>query len=766
MERTKVFIVPETHWDREWVMTQGQYQVRLVNLMNNLLQIMENNPDYRFLLDGQALVLEDYLEIKPENRWRITSFLKTGQLMAGPWYVLADQFLENGESTIRNLIYGMAVIKELCGKPMMLGYVPDSFGSTSALPMFLNGFNIRYATFGRGRPKWDLELPHHEFWWKGPDGSKVLAASHAYGAGLFLSYPDIWTDITQQPELDPKEMLQRFMDAAKEQQEAAAGPNLYFPVGCDHMEPKASLMGIIEYINEHQKDFELIYGTPEDYLRAVEENSSVLHSYSGEMRGSDQYKMDLVGTLSSRMSLKQENDGCEILLQRIIEPLWSITSTLAGAEYPTEHIRKLWKLLLSNHPHDSICGCCLDQVYKDMINRYEFIWHTGQYLVKDGLHILLSNINNVKKDAEAAVTVVNPLGRRTTGPVRGLVRIPERFNPISYELFDKNGTVVPSCIKIIAEKQKDLESVYMTNFQLATVISKNATPDKPDDQVFTVLEVEFIAEQVPAMGYKTWWLRPVSRENTFRPGVWLCDKGMENSKIKVWFNDNGTLDIFNKRTGYVFSGLNYFVDREDIGNLYDYKGFDEPDEEDSRFYPVKWEVSEIYGYRITFRTTIYWTLPQYTVGGKRSSERNPVTITLYATLYSDADRLDIAGEYENVCYNHCLRVVFDTGLSTDTVSAYDHFSIIERKVCLSGIEWTDHPFQEFVDISDGVKGICLMTRGLPAYEALKTDDGTRLYVTLLRAVGEIGCPSGANHPAPGAQCLGKHRFECHCRPCR
>ncbi|MDO8685135.1 MAG: hypothetical protein Q7J78_00525 [Clostridiales bacterium] len=67
MPECKVFVTPTTHWDREWVMTLGQFQVRLVNLMDNLMNIMENNQEYHFLLDGQSIVLEDYLEIKPDH---------------------------------------------------------------------------------------------------------------------------------------------------------------------------------------------------------------------------------------------------------------------------------------------------------------------------------------------------------------------------------------------------------------------------------------------------------------------------------------------------------------------------------------------------------------------------------------------------------------------------------------------------------------------------------------------------------------------------
>ena len=135
MKRKKAFITPTAHWEREWVMTFGLFQVRLVNLMDNLMDIMEENAQYCFLMDGQAIALEDYLEIKPEERERLGNFMKRGQLIAGPWYELADQFLENGESTIRNLLFGKRTIENLSGRPMKLGYIPDSFGSIATMPI-------------------------------------------------------------------------------------------------------------------------------------------------------------------------------------------------------------------------------------------------------------------------------------------------------------------------------------------------------------------------------------------------------------------------------------------------------------------------------------------------------------------------------------------------------------------------------------------------------------------------------------------------------
>lgn len=760
--KKKVFITPTTHWDREWVMTFGQYQVRLVNLVDHLIEILGRNPEYCFLLDGQSIVLEDYLEIKPEQKKRISAFLKNGQMVAGPWYVLADQFLQNGESTIRNLTIGMKVVEKLGGRPMMLGYVPDSFGSIAALPMILAGFNIRYTAFGRGRPYWGERLPHYEFWCEGPDGSEVLAANHGYENGVFLSYPDIWTDIFQESSYnpDPGEALAMFLKEAENQCEKAATENLYFSVGIDHMEARESLTRIIEYINGSQEKYQLVYGLPEDYLKAVGHDSGTLCHYTGEMRSSEENFTDLADTLSSRMYLKQANDACELLLQRAVEPLWTMASALSGTKYPAGHLAKMWKLLLSNHPHDSICGCSLDQVHRDMVNRYEQIESIGSYLVKDGLNSLLAKIATTSPYAESvALTMVNPLGYDYTGPVKGLIRIPGRFKYDNYTLVDSAGETIAARIRHCKDKQKDLESVYMTTLNLALVLSKDAGVEKPDDQVFTILEVDFAARDIPGMGYKTFWIRPGTEGCSMEPGVKLRNGGMENEWLKVDFNSDGTMNILDKSTGHEYYGLNHFVDREDAGNAYGHHGFPTPEEYDTRKYTVKWSVYEAEPHRISCRAVIPLELPGENEGDGRSPNLKNMPLTLYATLYAGVPRLDMTVELDNTCRDHCLRAAFETGLRASKVSAYDHFNVIEREAGLRGREWRDEPFQEFIDVTDGIYGLSISSKGLPAYEAIMGEKGILLYLTLLRCVGSLGPAAGANYTVPEAQCQGKYRFE-------
>ncbi|MCC7206407.1 MAG: alpha-mannosidase, partial [Anaerolineae bacterium] len=121
-------LVSHTHWDRAWYCTFQEYRVRLVRLVDRLLDILNKDPHYRaFMLDGQMSVLEDYLEIRPHNAETLQALCRSGRLQVGPWFVLADEFLVSPEALIRNMKLGHEMGKAY-GGVAKIGYVPDGFG--------------------------------------------------------------------------------------------------------------------------------------------------------------------------------------------------------------------------------------------------------------------------------------------------------------------------------------------------------------------------------------------------------------------------------------------------------------------------------------------------------------------------------------------------------------------------------------------------------------------------------------------------------------
>ena len=167
-------MVSETHWDRAWYVPLETFRMRLVRLIDRVIRILDNDPDFKsFMLDGQMIPIEDYLEIRPERRGDLERLVRAGRLSVGPWYVLADEYLVSPEALIRNLIVGIRQARSL-GGAMLEGYVPDAFGHINQLPQILQGFGIGSAVFWRGVGDEGEELGN-EFTWQAPDGTGVLA---------------------------------------------------------------------------------------------------------------------------------------------------------------------------------------------------------------------------------------------------------------------------------------------------------------------------------------------------------------------------------------------------------------------------------------------------------------------------------------------------------------------------------------------------------------------------------------------------------------
>src|SRR4029077_14937945 len=116
MATRTVAIVPHTHWDREWYSPFQDFRMRLVKLLDTLLPMLEGDLSYaRFLLDGQTVVLDDYLEVRPEARAALQRLAAAGRLSVGPWMVLMDEFMVSGETIVRDLQFGIARGSELGG---------------------------------------------------------------------------------------------------------------------------------------------------------------------------------------------------------------------------------------------------------------------------------------------------------------------------------------------------------------------------------------------------------------------------------------------------------------------------------------------------------------------------------------------------------------------------------------------------------------------------------------------------------------------------
>ena len=127
-DKKRLHVISNTHWDREWRYSIWQNRQLLVELIDSLIELMEQHSEYKhYILDGQSVVVQDYLEIRPEHTQRLKALIQAGRIQVGPWYTLPHQFAVTGESLVRNLLTGIRMANEY-GRACMTGYTIFSFG--------------------------------------------------------------------------------------------------------------------------------------------------------------------------------------------------------------------------------------------------------------------------------------------------------------------------------------------------------------------------------------------------------------------------------------------------------------------------------------------------------------------------------------------------------------------------------------------------------------------------------------------------------------
>jgi len=436
---TTLLLVPHTHWDREWYQTFQQFRLRLVRAVDLVLDTLERDPAFTcFMLDGQTVLLDDYLEVRPEHAERLRTLARSGRLLTGPWYVQPDEFLVGGESLIRNLQVGRRMAAPY-GGAMPVGYLPDSFGHIAQLPQILRGFGLDNAVLWRGVGP---EIKANEFRWAAADGSEVLV--------IWLGDEFGYSNAANLP-LDGQALAVRAQQVAERLRPRTAGSYLLLMNGSDHLEPQVGLPAALAAANEHLREsgMELRIGSLPDFIATLRETlpaGTALHS--GELR-SGYYAHLLPGVLSTRMWLKQRNAACEAQLVRWTEPAVAYAWAL-GEAHPTCLVELAWKYLLPNHAHDSICGCGIDQVHREMLPRFDQSEQIAIELTSEALHSIAAHVETRGPAHAVPLVVFNP----GPGPRTEVVRCEAQLTAAHSELVDADGHVLPH--EVLASSSQEI----------------------------------------------------------------------------------------------------------------------------------------------------------------------------------------------------------------------------------------------------------------------------------------------------------------------
>ena len=366
----RFLVVPHTHWDREWYLPFEQFRLRLGAVVDGVLDTLERDASFTsFTLDGQAIVLEDYVDVRPESEQRLRALLAAGRLEVGPSYVLPDEILVGAESLVRNLLLGRRVCRRFGVEPSSAGYLPDSFGHPAQLPQILAGFGIRTFLFSRGLGD-EIDDVGVVFRWRaGP--AEVVACQMLPHYSNFARLT--WFH-------DAEERVRSIVERFGELLRNAGGETIVLANGSDHVPVEPELPETLRGLEE-------TFGTEFRIGRYDEHTPSPdgLPAREGELVGSRLQNV-LRGVNSARVYLKQANERAERRLLSI-ETAAALRTLREEVPYPSNDLRLAWRDLLRNQPHDSICGCSCDEVHRDMLVRYEQLDRTLDYVEREALGV-------------------------------------------------------------------------------------------------------------------------------------------------------------------------------------------------------------------------------------------------------------------------------------------------------------------------------------------------------------------------------------------
>ncbi|MCC6296156.1 MAG: hypothetical protein IT469_05565, partial [Pseudomonadales bacterium] len=750
-----MFVVSHTHWDREWYQAFQGYRRRLVFQIDAMMDLLERRKSFRFFhLDGQTSVLCDYVEIKPQNRARLARHLASGRVLVGPWFTMPDECHLSGESLIRNLQLGHRHCGEWGTKPMPIGWVSDVFSHISQMPQILAGFGLDSAFIHHGTPCTEGEQT--EMVWEGADGTVTLMLK----AHPWFGYQDVL------------QMRYRSADEIRHYERRKLGlastKILLGLDGNDHEPAKWDTPEVIERMNGMFEQTHAVHASLPEYLAALRKALG-----KDWARGRQRFVSELRvpsktgnwngltnGTGSSRLPLKQANDAQEILLGRLAEPL-NAWASLVGGEPQRNYLDRAWQYLFLNHPHDSICGCSIDQAHRDMVYRFDQCRLLAGDSLDDSAQAVIGCIDPAPfRAADAIVTVFNA-GIAPTGPVTRLAfELPAKLvaekaaQGLAPVLLDDAGRPVACDVIQVERAVRPAPLTYKEpGYTPAISVRREHAVDR-----FHVA----LADAVPALGYRTWRIAyraatgKVPRAKRPRVKADAARGVLENECVRLVARPDGRIDLYDKGTRTWYRGIHEFEDCGDMGDgwnhIYPTKDVVVRSTDARARGKVRVALVQVSSLTASLKVSLTLRVPAdlvttVAVSNQRKTEttRSRETVVLpietVFTLHAGSRRVDCRTTVNNTARCHRLRAIFPTNRRTDAWYGDTAFDLVKRPVKLRATEgWNEHdreecPIKNIVAACDRRAGLAVLTKGL--YEAAVQDKADRpIALTLFRGFVE------------------------------
>lgn len=799
-EIKEIHVVPNTHWDREFRESFEKTRDHLVEMMDVTIETMVKDPEYKYYtLDAHCILLDDYLQVRPEMTETVTKLVKERRLLIGPWYTLPDSPNIGAEALARNFLWARKFADRFGVEVMREGYTPCNWGQPSQLPQIFHQIGVGSALIYRGIS------PHEcpaEWIWVAPDGSEIIG--HRFG--LFARYN--WYYFVFRPVtygVDPYDKSYRLGDfgeatfrlanaeegeqnlanfrvlnpdprAFREEElmpalekilemEANEFTAPYFLAMHGHdvsvahpMDPKA-----VAVLNAKQGKFKLEMSNLEVYmekLRAWMKGRDDLVRLEGERRGNLKrgfWTYLLPATISARTYLKVDNAVTERMLTLQAEP-FAVMGMLHGRAYPEHQLERAWRYLLDCHTHDAIAGCAPDVVCEDIEFRFRQTRDLSEVVMDRSMQQVARQLNLPDAEEDAVYLVAfNTLPYERSEKVQFEVAFPADMKPQGLRLETMDGQEVPYQLVSVKADSFFVDSIWE--------VPKNTAVVK-----FTVIAQ---VDSVPGLGYTVLRAKPLAKPSRTHGTLSSEPNVLENRLIRVEVQGNGTFNLIDKTTGQTYHGLNYFLDQGVAGNAWKHESPERDVRQNSLGCQARIATVKDGALEAAIEVQLSLELPVDLENREDPHGRTvQVPIKSVYTIKRDDPVVYVSTTVNNTAKDHWLRAIFPSGIDTDVVHADTHFDLVERDIPLPDCsDWVEDVsgttfMNNFVSLEENTCGLAVMSEGLLEYEVFDKPDRP-IALTLLRAMWiklEVSEEKKQVLPDLGMQCPGEQTFRYAVQP--
>lgn len=743
-------LVFHTHWDREWHLPRATYHARLVTMLDDLLDRLAADAGLRtFLLDGQTVLLEDYVQARPQRADTVRDLVRAGRLQVGPWYVLADELIPAGESLVRNLLLGAADAARWGGRLEVL-YSPDAFGHPACWPELARGAGLASGVLWRGLGG----APGQErdrYRWRGPSGAEVRLW-HLPPAGY-----EIGVELTA----DSERLSEAWAWVRGELVGRAGGSHIPVFIGADHHAAPAGVSRLWEQLADLERPNEVRVSRLDEFFAAAAEEFAAAPVLAGDLRSAPGYAWVLQGVHGTRAPLKRRAAGLELWLARTVEPLAAAAIRRGGRDHRSV-LDLAWRALIQCQFHDTICGTTSDPVAREADVRLDAVQRYGEEIARSAAFELTGHDpDHAREHVEGqtpALVLWNPVPRSRGGITIVDCSFFRRDVPIgppgpraprtgrgaeAFTLRTPDGQVVP--LQVLSRRRGEERLDALRHY--------------PDLDEVDVVRVALRAPLLPGFGFAT--LGPAAPHAA--PGddtVEVQARSLVNRFVVATLDPTGALLLFDRRSGGRWLDVLRLESEGDAGDAYTFCPAARGRLSRSRG-PIR--VRRVAAGPLVAALEARWTLR---AGG---GLRGKVVVRLLVSLHADSPVVRCILDVDNRALHHRLRARVPVGPGPALVGTQFgqqlHELVVPRPPAAPlEAPVSTAPAHRFVAGTGAGHGLALMAPGFFEYE--RTAAGDVLF-TVLRAVGALSrddLPARPGHAAwpvaiPDAQCPGPSRVE-------